>query len=86
MEKLNHTFGDDGIFWISFSDMLKRFLIIDRTRIFGEDWQVVQKWTSVNVSWVTGYMKAKFKIHVEEAGPVVVVLTQVCLVSPCLWS
>jgi hypothetical protein len=61
--------------------MLKRFQIIDRTRLFGPDWQVVQKWTTVNVSWVTGYMKAKFRIHVEEAGPIVVVLTQVCSTS-----
>jgi hypothetical protein len=76
MAKLQHTFGNDGIFWISFDDMLNNFDTIDRTRLFGKEWTVVQKWTSVSVSWVTGYLKTKFRIRVAEAGPVVIVLSQ----------
>jgi hypothetical protein len=76
MAKLKHTFDDDGIFWISFDDMLANFDTLDRTRLFNREWTVVQKWTSVNVSWVTGYLKAKFRVRITEAGPVVIVLSQ----------
>jgi hypothetical protein len=76
MAKLKHTFGNDGIFWISFDDMLSNFDTLDRTRLFGSDWTVVQKWTSVSVSWVTGYLKTKFRVHITEAGPVIIVMSQ----------
>ncbi|KAK4194521.1 putative calpain [Triangularia verruculosa] len=75
-KKLNHTFGDDGVFWMSYSDMLETFLFIHRTRIFDEKWTVVQQWTSVNVGWVAGYLNQKFVIDVKKAGTVVVVLSQ----------
>jgi hypothetical protein len=77
MQKLKYTFGNDGIFWISYNDMLTNFDTLDRTRLFGKEWAIVQKWTSVNVSWVTGYMKTKFRVRITEAGPVVIVLSQV---------
>lgn len=77
MKKLNHKFGDDGIFWMSYQDMLDTFLFIHRTRLFDEKWTVVQQWTSVNVSWVTGYLQSKFKVKVNKDGLVVVVLSQV---------
>ncbi|KAK4644612.1 hypothetical protein QC761_306400 [Podospora bellae-mahoneyi] len=75
-KKLNHTFGDDGVFWMSYADMLETFLFIHRTRLFDEKWTVVQQWTSVSVGWVAGYLDQKFVIEVKKAGTVVVVLSQ----------
>ncbi|KAK2002595.1 calpain family cysteine protease [Colletotrichum falcatum] len=76
LKRLNHTFGDDGVFWMSYEDMLSTFMYIHRTRLFDEKWTVVQQWTSANISWVTGYLQAKFVIEVKKSGMVVIVLTQ----------
>ncbi|KAI1866996.1 hypothetical protein JX265_007572 [Neoarthrinium moseri] len=76
LKKIGHTFGDDGIFWMSYKDMLETFMFLHRTRLFDEKWTVVQQWTSANVSWVTGYLRNKFEIEVKKAGPVIIVLTQ----------
>ncbi|KAI1074465.1 calpain family cysteine protease [Whalleya microplaca] len=75
-KKLNHTFGDDGVFWISYRDMLNTFMYIHRTRLFDEKWTIIQQWTSANISWVTGYLQTKFQIEVKRAGLAVIVLTQ----------
>ncbi|KAF2027066.1 cysteine proteinase [Setomelanomma holmii] len=76
MEKLDHKFGDDGLFWMSYDDLLKRFDLLDRTRLFNQDWTVVQQWTSVSVAWVTGYLNTKFSVEIKKAGPTVFVLCQ----------
>ena len=77
MERLDHRFGDNGEFWMSFDDVLKHFTYLDRTRLFNADWNVIQKWASVNVSWFSGYLRTFFLIEVKEKGPIVVVLSQV---------
>jgi hypothetical protein len=77
MEKLNHRFGDDGLFWISYVDLLKRFHQLDRTRLFDSNWSVVQHWTSVSVPWVTGFLNTKFSVEIKQGGPTVFVLCQV---------
>lgn len=64
------------MFWMSFRDMLETFLFIHRTRIFDDQWTVVQQWTSLNVGWVVGYLNTKFVIEVKKAGTVVIVLSQ----------
>lgn len=51
MKKLDHKFGDDGVFWISYEDLLKKYSYFTRTRLFDETWHIVQKWTSFNVAW-----------------------------------
>lgn len=66
----------DGIFWISYEDLLKKYQIIDRTRIFGPEWNVTQCWTSVSVSWSAEYHSTKFSLTLEEKAPVVIVLAQ----------
>ncbi|KAF7522327.1 hypothetical protein G7054_g12181 [Neopestalotiopsis clavispora] len=76
LKKLDYKFGDDGIFWMSFKDMLDNFMYIHRTRLFDEKWTVVQQWTSANISWITGYLPTKFEIVIKKAGLVVIVLTQ----------
>jgi hypothetical protein len=77
MKKLNHRFGDDGIFWISFDDLRRKFEILERTRLFDSSWTIVQQWTSVNVSYVSGYLTTKFMIEVTKAGTVIIVLSQI---------
>lgn len=79
LNKLDHKFGDDGLFWMSYDDMLKRFNLLDRTRLFDEQWNIVQRWTSVSVAWVTGYLNTKFSVDIKKGGPTVFVL---CQVSP----
>ncbi|KAK8090182.1 hypothetical protein PG997_005143 [Apiospora hydei] len=76
LKKLGHTFGDDGVFWMAYKDMLETFMFIHRTRLFDEKWTIVQQWTSANVSWITGYLQTKFEITVAKDGVVVIVLTQ----------
>ena len=77
LKKFDHTFGDDGVFWMSYKDMLETFMFIHRTRLFDEKWTVVQQWTSTNISWVMGYLQIRFEVEVKKAGPVIIVLTQV---------
>jgi hypothetical protein len=76
MQKLNHKFGDDGVFWIHYNDLLRHYQHFDRTRLFGPEWTVSQQWTSVNVPWSVDYLDTKFKINLAKSGPVVIVLSQ----------
>ncbi|KAI9372456.1 hypothetical protein BJX61DRAFT_533953 [Aspergillus egyptiacus] len=76
MEKLNHKFGNDGVFWISYEDLLKKYQHLDRTRLFGPEWTVTQQWTSLNIPWSADYHRTKFKLNVTKSGPVVLVLSQ----------
>ncbi|KIW15813.1 hypothetical protein PV08_05863 [Exophiala spinifera] len=76
MELLDHKFGNDGVFWISYDDLLKKYQHFDRTRIFGPGWNVTQCWTSVNVSWSSEYHSTRFSLTLEENAPVVIVLAQ----------
>jgi calpain family cysteine protease len=78
MNKLGHSFDDDGVFWMSFEDMMITFSNLHRTRLFDSSWTVVQEWTSVSVAWLTGYLQRKFVIDVKKAGVTVFVLSQVC--------
>lgn len=76
LEKMDHKFGDDGVFWMSYEDMLNTFMFLHRTRLFDDHWTVVQQWTSANVSWITGYLQSKFEIEVKKSGLVIIALTQ----------
>lgn len=77
IERLGHKFGDDGIFWIRYDDMLRKYKYLDRTRIFGPGWHVAQQWTSVQVPWnTTDYQQTRFQIEVPEDTDAVIVLSQ----------
>ncbi|KAJ9603751.1 hypothetical protein H2200_011937 [Cladophialophora chaetospira] len=77
MTRLNHKFDDDGIFWMSYKDMLNKYKYIDRTRIFGPDWHVAQQWMSVQVPWSTlDYQTNYFSLDVPEDTDAVIVLSQ----------
>jgi hypothetical protein len=75
MHKLSHKFGDNGLFWMSYDDLLRNFKCLDRTRLFNKDWTVVQQWTDINVSWVTSYHNTKFLVEIKERGPTVFVFS-----------
>lgn len=72
MELLNHRFGDDGQFWISYEDLLREYSSFDRTRLFGSDWQITQQWLTVDVPWSADYNKTKFSVTLTKRSPVVI--------------
>ncbi|KAH8687438.1 hypothetical protein BGZ60DRAFT_363165 [Tricladium varicosporioides] len=76
MQKLDHRFGDDGAFWMSYEDLLRKYQTFDRTRLFTEDWKVTQQWTSLTVPWSVDYNPTKFSFTLEKKAPVVIVLSQ----------
>ena len=76
MQLLNHRFGDDGMFWISYKDFLRKYQSLDRTRLFGPEWQVTQQWTTLHVPWSADYNDTMFRLTVTEPGPVVIALSQ----------
>ncbi|PYH91070.1 cysteine proteinase [Aspergillus ellipticus CBS 707.79] len=76
MAKLGHKFGNDGFFWISYDDLLKKYQHFDRIRLFNEEWTVTQQWTTLNVPWSADYHSTKFVLDVTKAGPAVIVLSQ----------
>ncbi|KAJ4306202.1 hypothetical protein N0V88_000998 [Collariella sp. IMI 366227] len=76
LTKLDHRFGDDGAFWISYRDLLRKFQTFERTRLFGPEWKVNSMWTTLNVSWALDYHDTKFAFTLAKPGPVVIVLAQ----------
>ena len=76
MTLLNHRFGDDGMFWISYEDLLRRYQSFDRTRLFGPDWRITQQWTEIDVPWSADYNDTKFSVTLTKRGPIVIVLSQ----------
>ena len=49
MQLLNHRFGDDGSFWMTYEDFLKYWTVIDRCKLFDGSWQVYSTWIHYNV-------------------------------------
>ncbi|KFZ17878.1 hypothetical protein V501_01497 [Pseudogymnoascus sp. VKM F-4519 (FW-2642)] len=76
MMKLDHRFGDDGAFWISYDDFLKKYQTFDRTRLFTDDWKVTHQWTSLTIPWSVDYNSTKFAFTINKPASVVVVLNQ----------
>ncbi|ERS94919.1 hypothetical protein HMPREF1624_08630 [Sporothrix schenckii ATCC 58251] len=77
LKTLGHTFGDDGVFWMAFEDVLATFGYLHRTRLLDDAWTAAPPlWTSLRVGWVAGYADTHFAVDVETAGLVVVVLSQ----------
>jgi hypothetical protein len=75
--ELNHKFGNDSVFWISYQDLLRKYQHFDRTRLFMDcpDWRITQKWIGVEVPWKAEF-EQKFKIVLKKESPVVLVLSQ----------
>ncbi|KAF5614223.1 micromolar calcium activated neutral protease 1 (capn1) [Fusarium subglutinans] len=76
LQKLDHRFGDDGDFWISYEDLLRKYQAFERTRLFTDDWRVSQLWTTLSVPWALDYHDTHFSFTLSKSGPVVLVLAQ----------
>lgn len=76
LQKLDHKFGDDGSFWISYDDLLRKYQAFDRTRLFGPEWKVSSIWTTLDVAWTLDYHDTKFAFSLARSGPVVIVFSQ----------
>ncbi|KAB5515465.1 hypothetical protein GE09DRAFT_1231250 [Coniochaeta sp. 2T2.1] len=75
-EELGHNFGGDSVFWISYEDMLRKYLHFDRTRLFRDpEWRMCQRWIGVDVPWKPQFNE-KFHIKLTRESPVVLVLAQ----------
>ncbi|QSZ35545.1 hypothetical protein DSL72_008415 [Monilinia vaccinii-corymbosi] len=79
LEALHHRFGNEGIFWMSYEDFLRRYDEIWRTRLFHCDWlnwNVAQHWTTVNVPWSGAYNETSFHFTLPAPTTAVIVLSQ----------
>ncbi|KAK5087023.1 hypothetical protein LTR05_004194 [Lithohypha guttulata] len=77
LQRVGHKFGDDGVFWMSYSDFLNHFKHIDRTRLFDDSWYTSQTWASMQVPFSNlEYQQTKFIIDVPEDTETVIVLSQ----------
>lgn len=73
---LDHSFGDDGVFWIRYKDLLRKYDQFYKTRLFTDDWRVTQQWVSCAIPWSGTYQDTKFEIVVEKAAQTVIMLSQ----------
>ncbi|CAG8503123.1 4000_t:CDS:2 [Ambispora leptoticha] len=73
MAALNHRFGDDGIFWISYEDFLDYFNLYYRCRIFDSRWNVYSTWINYNVRPKSD---GKFILNLSKKADVIIVLQQ----------
>lgn len=75
-EELGHKFGSDSVFWISFEDMVHKYSLIERTRLFRErDWRCCQRWIGVDVPWKPVYHE-KFQIKLTQDSPLILTVCQ----------
>ena len=75
-EELGHKFGSDSVFWISYEDMINKYTLIDRTRLFRDkDWRCCQRWIGVDVPWKPDYHE-KFQIKLTQDSPLILKLSQ----------
>jgi hypothetical protein len=76
LEELDHRFGNDSVFWITYEDFLKKFQHFDRTRLFRDpNWRCAQRWIGVDVPWRSHYHE-KFQIKLTKDSPLVLSLSQ----------
>jgi hypothetical protein len=74
---LKHEDKDDGIFWISYEDLLRNYPFLHRTRIFNASWTVAQLWTNFTVPILSSdTYESVFKFTLSKAATTAIVLSQ----------
>ncbi|KAJ3130143.1 hypothetical protein HK098_006202 [Nowakowskiella sp. JEL0407] len=76
MQKLNHKFGDDGQFWMEYSDFLRQWTLCDRTRLFDNQWSVTSRWLSYQATIPATSTFGVFEFELTKEAPVVIVLSK----------
>lgn len=77
LQRLEHKFGDDGVFWMRYRDFLNNFKYVDRTRVFDDSWFTSQAWAAVQVPFYNlEYQQTKFTIEAPEDTETVITLSQ----------
>jgi hypothetical protein len=76
LKALDHKFGNEGIFWMPYADFLRRYVQIWRTRVFTDDWNIAQHWTTIQVPWSGDYNDTKFEFDLPKAATTAIVLSQ----------
>lgn len=59
-----------------YADFLRRYVQIWRTRLFTDDWNTAQHWTTVRVPWAGDYNDTKFEFDLPNPATTVIVLSQ----------
>ena len=77
MQRLNHDFANPQLFWIEYKELLRKYMYIDRTRIFDSDWTVAQQWVTVEVQQDDDYQDTSFIFTLHRKGEIVISLSQV---------
>ena len=76
LKELDFKFGNDGIFWMPYEDFLRRYAQIYQTRLFTPDWNVSQRWTTIQVPWSGDYNDTKFEFTIPKSTRAVIVLSK----------
>ncbi|KAJ3055624.1 hypothetical protein HK097_009951 [Rhizophlyctis rosea] len=78
MEQLDHRFGDDGVFWMEYSDFLKEWTVLDRTRLFDEQprWYVASSWLECAPAFPPEWGQVHFTLTFTKHTDAVIVLSQ----------
>lgn len=58
------------------ADLIRKFELFDRTRLFGPEWTSTQVWTSLTIPWKIDYHDTKFCFKLDRSALVVIVLSQ----------
>ncbi|KAI9331164.1 hypothetical protein BDR26DRAFT_870487 [Obelidium mucronatum] len=77
MTLLNHKFGDDGQFWMEYSDVLALWDRIKRTTLFDDSWSVVKSHVELEAEFPANFSSTAFDITTTRDGPVTFVLSQI---------
>ena len=77
MNRLNHTYAHPRIFWMEYRELLRKYMYIDRTRIFDHEWATAQQLTTVEVHHNDDYQDTSFLFTLRRQGMVVLTLSPV---------